>query len=143
MGRMAPHKRAITLLVLVISIVITFQFMWEDTISVADSVTQLEGSSRDNTTASGTGTAIGSRAALFQLVKDVHEVFDIFGVPYAIEFETLLGAVKCKGLLANAVTVHVAISQADEAKLFSRGTLWLLHELGYAIDGAAGTYRCE
>lgn len=68
--------------------------------------------------------------ALYQLMKDVHDVFEVAGVPYWADGGTLLGAIRHKGLIPWDDDLDIQISK-DDYPLFEGKALPLLKKLGY------------
>lgn len=84
--------------------------------------------------------------ALYQTMKDVHELFVEFDINYWLDGGTLIGAIRHKGLIAWDDDLDVLIDSKDEPKLLA--IVPLIEKLGYRfytkygdwkIDGPGGT----
>ena len=69
---------------------------------------------------------------LYQLLKDVHELFTAYGLPYWIEGGTLLGAVRHGGLIPWDEDADIQILEADEPTLLDLAP-FLASSLGYTL----------
>lgn len=69
---------------------------------------------------------------LYQGLKDMHEIFIAKQIPYWIEFGTLLGSVRHRGLIPWEDDADVCIDLSDKAKLLALEPLFL--NLGYSLE---------
>lgn len=72
--------------------------------------------------------------ALYQMMQDVHDVFDACNIPYWIDGGTLLGAVRHKGMIPWDDDLDIQISQHD-LHLYRDKAIPILKKLGYNILG--------
>lgn len=68
---------------------------------------------------------------LYQMMKDMHDLFTYYDIPYWIDGGTLLGAVRHRGLIPWDDDLDVSILKQDEARLCL--LLPLLSKMGYSI----------
>jgi len=68
---------------------------------------------------------------LYQLMKDVHEVFQAHDIPYWIDWGTLLGAVRHQGLIPWDDDLDLSVELKDEEKLKTLGQIF--QKLGYGF----------
>lgn len=68
---------------------------------------------------------------LYQLIKDVHEVFEFFGIEYWIQGGTLVGALRHGGLMWWDDDVDINVKITDVPKILALAPLFKL--LGYAV----------
>ncbi len=69
---------------------------------------------------------------LYQLMKDIHELFDVHGICYWIESGTLLGAVRHKGIIPWDDDIDISVDRKQEQKFLQLKPL--LTQLGYTIN---------
>ncbi|WPY01373.1 LicD superfamily domain containing protein [Candidatus Trichorickettsia mobilis] len=69
---------------------------------------------------------------LYQIIKDIHDIFDIVGIEYWADFGTLLGAVRHKGIIPWDDDGDLSISIKDQAKLMNC-VVPVLKKLNYGI----------
>ncbi len=76
---------------------------------------------------------------LYQIMKDVHEVFTLYDIPYWIDSGTLLGAVRQQGIIPWDKDLDILIDEAGEVKLHKIKKVF--EELGYTIQRSFAYYR--
>lgn len=70
--------------------------------------------------------------ALYQMMKDTHEILQVHGITYWIHAGTLLGAVRHKGLIPWDDDCDICIDKNDKEKFFLLKTIF--EELGYELQ---------
>ncbi|CAO5679390.1 MAG: hypothetical protein NEHIOOID_01044 [Holosporales bacterium] len=87
-------------------------------------------------------TLISERFALnlYQVMKDVHEVFELAELPYWIDGGTLLGSIRHHGIIPWDDDLDITISHEHE-DLFVEKIVPALEKLGYKIINAGSSYK--
>lgn len=77
---------------------------------------------------------------LYQMTKDVHDVFHAIKIEYWIDWGTLLGAVRHRGIIPWDDDVDLSIDTSNEKK-FKNCAIPILEELGYKVGEKYGYYK--